>query len=150
MIVNSLSNLGFLFLSRCLIFKVQLLSSQLSRLEDSSKSISHQISSCQYFLKSFFTFFVLTFLLGFLLFAESSIIISFCTRKVKSFWAVLQGFRTTFPGVFEMLQGGVVWGVSGHKMWVLDMEKPPSFFRKRLFFYLFFRKSSASQSTFPG
>lgn len=52
--------------------------------------------------------------------------ISFCTRKVKSFWASLQGFRTTFPGVFKVLQGGVVWGVLGHKMWVLDMEKPPS------------------------
>ena len=61
MIVLRLSNLGFLFLSRCLIFKVQSLSSQLSRLEDSSKSISHQISSCQYFLQSFFNFFVLTF-----------------------------------------------------------------------------------------
>ena len=103
-----------------------MLSSKPSRLEDSSKSISHLISSCQYFLKSFFHFFVLTFLLGFLLFAESSIIISFCTRKVKSFWASLQSFRTTFPGVFEVLQGGVVWGVFGHKMWVLSVEKPPS------------------------
>ena len=52
------SNLGFLFLSRCLIFKVQSLSS----LEDSSTSISHILAVVNTFLKvfskKFFDFFV--------------------------------------------------------------------------------------------
>ena len=43
------SNLGFLFLSRCLIFKVQSLSS----LEDSSTSISHILAVVNTFLKVF-------------------------------------------------------------------------------------------------
>ena len=51
------SNLGFLFLSRCLIFKVQSLSS----LEDSSTSISHILAVVNTFLKvfskNFLTFF---------------------------------------------------------------------------------------------
>ena len=46
------SNLGFLFLSRCLIFKVQSPAS----LEDSSKSISYIYSLVNTFLKSFSSF----------------------------------------------------------------------------------------------
>ena len=79
------SNLGFLFLSRCLIFKVQSLSSQSSLLEDSSKSVSHSFSFVNTFLKVFSTFFVSTFLKCFRSLASACIYYHIAQEKSSLF-----------------------------------------------------------------
>ena len=86
-------NLGFLFLSRCLIFKVQSLSSS----EDSSTSISHILALVNTFLKVFWAFFVLT------LFCASALLrqlVYIITLHKKS-----QGFLVKFPKFSEHFSG---------------------------------------------
>ena len=96
------SNLGFLFLSRCLIFKVQSLTLSRGQL----KEYIILFSLCQYFFESFLRFFQTFFLSPFLDFflalsgssLESSYILSPPSPFVNTFYKLFCNFCTiSFP-----------------------------------------------------
>ena len=96
------SNLGFLFLSRCLIFKVQSLALSRGQL----KEYIILFSLCQYFFESFLRFFQTFFLSPFLDFflalsgssLESSYILSPPSPFVNTFYKLFCNFCTiSFP-----------------------------------------------------
>ena len=90
-------NLGFLFLSRCLIFKVQSLSSS----EDSSTSISHILALVNTFLKVFWTFFVLTLFCASALLRQLVYIITL-HKKSQGFLVIFPKFSDHFSGCFQV------------------------------------------------
>ena len=122
------SNLGFLFLSRCLIFKVQSLSSKtLSRRQLKEYIILFFV--CQYFFESFFNFFASTFLLCFRSLASARIYYHFAQEMSRVFGHFFESFRplirvfvNRFKVVWFRALSGTIYGLSSQKKTAEDFS----------------------------